>query len=103
MPLTFRLARDHYGEPFTSEKHFVALSGRLVVGALKWQVLAGHAKGFEWRVHGIDLPPSIAPTSGFCATAKEAKSAIEASWRAWLEYAGVKEDPKAKPAPPIKR
>jgi hypothetical protein len=102
MPLTFRLLHDHFGEPFSSDSHYIALSGDLGVGTIRKDTNSPRGPGFEWRINGVQFLPAIAPTGGFSPTLVQAKSELEASWFAWVEHAGLKDDPEAQPCSPVK-
>jgi hypothetical protein len=95
MPITWRLLRDHYGTPYSSDTRWVAISGDLEIGAVGREVLSNSQFRFAW--HASFEPGQ---RNGWADTPEEAKAALEQAWFAWVKKAGLKDDPGAKPMEP---
>ena len=95
MPLTWRLLRDHFGSPYSSDARWIAISGDVTIGTVGREVLSNNEARWSWHA-GYD------PLNrhGFANTPDEAKAAVEKAWFDWVKKAGLKDDPDAKPMEP---
>jgi hypothetical protein len=98
MPITFRRRRDHLGAPYSSETNFVAISGELEIGGVSREVFTDKSSRFGWSISAVNTRPG----NGWADTVDEAKAALERAWLEWVARAGLRDDPDARPAPPVK-
>ena len=68
MPITWRLLRDHYGAPYSSDARWVAISGDMTIGTVGREVLTDYKGHWTWHT-AYDL----LHTSGRADTPEERK------------------------------
>lgn len=98
MPLILRQTREHYCDqpepkPAWPDDHYVALSGGLVVGIIRGERSGPGSRAWHWSINGVYNSAPDSRMSGMAPTLAEAKAQFGESWRAWLRWAGLREEP----------
>ena len=96
MPLTFRLTRDHFGPPYSSDARYIAISDQRVVGSVGRDVFTDQRSVFRWQIAFEQNDVG----RGHCDTIGEAKAALEAAWWAWVQSIGLRDDETVEPLQP---
>src|SRR5215207_2959573 len=87
MPLN--LKRNEHGD---GADRFLVYSGKAVVGTLM-RVPTGEKQGWwHWSITGFHVSPSdLGPSAGMAETREQAMQEFASRWRAWLDWAGLRE------------
>jgi hypothetical protein len=87
MPLTLKR-----NDQLEANNRFRVLSGKAVVGMMM-RVPSGEKQDWwHWSIAGFHVSPSdLGPGAGMSPSQEEAMADLAKRWRAWLDWAGLRE------------